>query len=206
MTVDTVIFDVGMVLVDWDIRYLYRKLIADQAQLEWFVTHVVTPQWHHQHDEGRNFADTSAELITAFPDHADLIAAFGPRFGETLGEILPGMRKLVGELAARKTPLYAITNFSDEFWPEFYAREADLFAPFRGVIVSGTEKLAKPDEAIYRLAADRFGIAPEQAIFIDDRAENVAAAEAIGMAGHLFTGEAGLRADLEQRGLLCKRG
>ena len=202
MAIDTVIFDVGMVLVDWDIRYLYRKLIGDQAQLEWFVTHVVTPQWHHQHDAGRDFADTSAELIAAFPDNVDLIAAFGPRFGETLGEILPGMRELVGELAARNTPLYAITNFSNEFWPEFHAREADLFAPFRGIIVSGTEKLVKPDEAIYRLAVERFGIVPEQAIFIDDRAENVAAAEAIGMAGHLFTGQAGLRTDLEQRGLL----
>ena len=202
MAIDTVIFDVGMVLVDWDIRYLYRKLIGDQAQLEWFVTHVVTPQWHHQHDAGRDFADTSAELIAAFPDHVDLIAAFGPRFGETLGEILPGMRELVGELAARNTPLYALTNFSNEFWPEFHAREADLFAPFRGIIVSGTEKLVKPDEAIYRLAVERFGIVPEQAIFIDDRAENVAAAEAIGMAGHLFTGQAGLRTDLEQRGLL----
>ena len=202
MAIDTVIFDVGMVLVDWDIRYLYRKLIGDQAQLEWFVTHVVTPQWHHQHDAGRDFADTSAELIAAFPDHVDLIAAFGPRFGETLGEILPGMRELVGELAARNTPLYAITNFSNEFWPEFHAHEADLFAPFRGIIVSGTEKLVKPDEAIYRLAVERFGIVPEQAIFIDDRAENVAAAEAIGMAGHLFTGEEGLRTDLEQRGLL----
>lgn len=202
MGVDTVIFDVGMVLVDWDIRYLYRKLIADPVELERFVTGVVTPQWHFQHDEGRDFADTSAELIAAFPDHAALITLFGPRFGETLGEILPGMRELVADLAQRNVPLFAITNFSHEFWPNFRAREAELFAPFRDIIVSGAEKMAKPDEAIYRLAARRFGIAPQQALFVDDRADNVAAAEAIGMAGHVFTGEAALRADLERRGLL----
>lgn len=200
--IDTVIFDVGMVLVDWDIRYLYRKLIDDNAELERFVTHVVTPQWHHQHDEGRDFKDTSAELIAAYPDYTNLIREFGPRFDETLGEILPGMRQLVGELASRQVPLYAITNFSAEFWPAFQAREADLFAPFGDIIVSGREKLAKPDEAIYRLAVERFAIAPAQAIFVDDRPENVAAAEAIGMAGHVFKDAAGLRADLEQRGLL----
>lgn len=202
MAVDTVIFDVGMVLVDWDIRYLYRQLMDDPDQVEWFASNVVTPQWHHQHDEGRDFADTSAELIAQHPGHADLIRQFGPRFAETLGEILPGMRQLVADLAANDVALYAITNFSHEFWPDFRAREAELFAPFRDVIVSGTEKLAKPDEAIYRLAVERFGIEPGQALFVDDRTENVAAAEAIGMAGHVFTGAAGLRAHLEQLGLL----
>ena len=202
MAVDTVIFDVGMVLVDWDIRYLYRHLMDDPNQVEWFVSNVVTPQWHHQHDEGRDFADTSAELIAQHPDHANLIRQFGPRFAETLGEIFPGMRQLVADLATNDVALYAITNFSHEFWPAFRAREAELFAPFRDVIVSGTEKLAKPDEAIYRLAVERFGIEPNQAIFVDDRTENVAAAEAIGMAGHVFTGAAGLRAHLEQLGLL----
>lgn len=202
MTVDSVIFDVGMVLVDWDIRYLYNKLIADPDQREWFVTHVVTPEWHFQHDAGRDFADTSAELIAAFPEHESLITPFGPRFGETLGEILPGMRKLVADLAGRDVPLFAITNFSHEFWPDFVTREAELFAPFKDILVSGAEKLTKPDEAIYRLAAQRFGVVPEQCLFVDDRAENVHAAEAVGMAGHIFDGEAGLRHKLGALDLL----
>lgn len=202
MAVDTVIFDVGMVLVDWNIRYLYRSMIDDPAELEWFVSHVVTPQWHHQHDEGRAFADTSAELIARFPDQAARIRLFGPRFGETLGDILPGMRTLVGDLAARDVPLFAITNFSHEFWPDFHAREAALFAPFRDIVVSGVEKIAKPDPAIYRLAVQRFGVVPEQCVFVDDRPENVAAAQGIGMAGHIFTDAVTLRRTLENLGLL----
>ncbi len=202
MTVDTVIFDVGKVLVEWDIRLLYRKLIADPAELDWFVTHVVTPEWHFQHDAGRPFAETSAELIAAYPAYADLIRAFGPRFGETLGDILPGMRALVGDLAARGVPLYAITNFSAEFWPAFEAGEAELFAPFRGILVSGREYLAKPDAAIYRLALERFGLRAEQCLFIDDRADNVAGADAVGMVGYQFEGAEALRAELKRRGLL----
>ncbi len=202
MAIDTVIFDVGKVLVEWDIRALYRKLIDDPDQLEWFVREVVTPAWHHQHDEGRAFADTSAELIAAYPAHAGLIRAFGPRFGETLGAILPGMRTLVRDLAARDVPLYAITNFSGEFWPDFHAREAELFAPFRGILVSGSEKLVKPDPAIYRLALDRFALEAGQCLFVDDRPENVAGAQSIGMAGHVFTGAEGLRATLADLGLI----
>ena len=202
MTVDTVIFDVGKVLVEWDIRLLYRKLIADPAELDWFVTHVVTPEWHFQHDAGRPFAETRAELIAAYPAYADLIRAFGPRFGETLGDILPGMRALVGDLAARGVPRYAITNCSAEFWPAFEAREAALFAPFRGILVSGREHLAKPDATIYRLALERFGLKAEQCLFIDDRADNVAGADAVGMVGYQFEGADALRAELERWGLL----
>ncbi len=201
-TVTTVIFDVGKVLVEWDIRGLYRPLIADPAELEQFVTQVVTPEWHFQHDAGRSFADTSAELIAAHPQHEELIRLFGPRFGETLGAILPGMRALVGRLAARDVPLYAITNFSAEFWPAFEAREAGLFAPFRDILVSGAEKLLKPDPAIYRLAIERFGVAPDACLFVDDRPENVVAAEAQGMRGHVFAGADGLERELRGLGLL----
>lgn len=200
--VTTVIFDVGKVLVEWDIRGLYRPLIADPAELERFVTEVVTPEWHFQHDAGRSFADTSAELIAAHPQHEALIRLFGPRFGETLGAIVPGMRGLVARLAARNVPLYAITNFSAEFWPDFVTREAGLFASFRDVLVSGAEKLLKPDPAIYRLAIERFGVEPEACLFVDDRAENVAAAEAQGMRGHIFSGADGLEQDLQGLGLL----
>lgn len=200
--ITAVIFDVGKVLVEWDIRALYRPLIADPDELEWFVTNVVTPEWHFQHDAGRAFADTSAELIAAYPEHADLIALFGPRFGETLGDILPGMRNLVARLAANEVPLYAITNFSAEFWPDFAAREAELFAPFRDVLVSGAEKLVKPDPAIFALAIERFGVDPAECLFVDDRPENVVAAEACGMVGHVFTDAAALEGVLAGYGLV----
>jgi 2-haloacid dehalogenase len=112
------------------------------------------------------------------------------------------MGDVVRDLHGRGVPLYAITNFSDEFWPPFRAREAAIFDLFEDILVSGAVKLVKPDPAIYALALDRFGLAAGEAIFIDDRADNVAAAEAMGIAGHLFTGAGPLRADLHARGLL----
>jgi 2-haloacid dehalogenase len=198
----SVVFDVGNVLVDWHPRYLYEKLIPDAAARAEFLRDVVTPDWHFQHDAGRPFAETSAELTAQFPQHRDLIAAWGPRFNETIPHLLPGMRALVGDLAEAGVPLFAITNFSGEFWPPFVAREAALFAPFRDIIVSGDEKLVKPDPTIFALALKRFGLNPGEALFVDDRLDNVQAGEAAGFVGHRFVDAATLRGDLVERGLL----
>ena len=197
-----VIFDVGRVLFDWNLRFLYERLIPEGEALDAFLRDVVTPEWHFQHDAGRPFAETSAELSAQYPHHAELIAALRPRFNETIGPAMPGMSDLVADLNAAGVPLYAITNFSGEFWPPFRQREAAFFAPFRDVVVSGDEKLMKPDAAIYRLALDRFGLQPEDAVFIDDNAANVAGAEAVGMRAILFTGEPALRGQLKALGLL----
>lgn len=198
----SVIFDVGRVLFDWNLRFLYERLIPDGEALDAFLGDVVTPEWHFQHDAGRPFAETSAELTARYPHHADLIAELRPRFNETIGAALPGMAELVAELDAARVPLFAITNFSGEFWPPFRAREAAFFAPFRDIVVSGDEKLMKPDAAIYRLALDRFGLQAEQAVFVDDSAANVAGAQAVGMHALLFTGAGPLRADFTELGLL----
>lgn len=202
MSVAAVVFDVGNVLYSWEPRFLYERLIEDDRALSAFLRDVVTPEWHFQHDAGRPFAETSAELTAQFPEHADLIAAWGPRFNESVGPPIPGMLDLVAEIDAAGVPLYAITNFSGEFWVPFRAREAAVFDRFRDVVVSGDEKLMKPHPAIYALALERFGLAGPDAIFIDDRAENVAGAEAAGMHGHLFREAATLRAELVTLGLL----
>src|SRR5690606_1659987 len=122
---------------------------------------VVTPEWHFQHDAGRPFAETRAELTARFPQHRALIEMWGPRFIDSLGPPVPGMIALVEELDARGVPLFAITNFSGEFWGPFRQREAALFDRFRGIVVSGDEKIVKPDPAIYRLALTRFGLNAE---------------------------------------------
>ena len=126
--------------------------------LDAFLRDVVTTEWHFQHDAGRPFAETSAELIQRFPNHAELIAQWGPRFNETIPGPVADMPELVAELDAADVPLFAITNFSGEFWTPFRAREAALFDRFRDIVVSGDEKLIKPDPAIYRLALKRFGL------------------------------------------------
>ena len=197
-----VVFDVGNVLYDWDPRFLYERLIEDDRALDAFLRTVATKEWHFQHDAGRPFAETSAELSAEYPEFAEHIAVWGPRFSETIPGMLPGMRELVEELDAAGVPLYAITNFSGEFWVPFRAREAAIFDRFRDVVVSGDERLTKPDAAIYHLALKRFGLEAGDALFIDDRADNIAGAEAVGITGHLFTDAPGLRRALVKRGLL----
>ena len=197
-----VIFDVGMVLYRWDPRFLYERLIEDDRALDAFLANVLTRDWHVQHDAGRLFADTSAELIARFPEHEALISVWGPRFNETIPGPVPGMTELVEELDAAGVPLFAITNFSGEFWKPFRAREAALFDRFRGIVVSGDEKLLKPDPAIYALALERFGLAPGEAVFIDDVPANAEAATRAGILGIHFTGADALRADLAGLGLL----
>ncbi len=196
-----VVFDVGNVLVGWDVRAFYARHIADPARLDWFCREVVSADWHFQHDAGRDFAETSAELIARFPAEADLIRLYGPHFNATITGPMPGMPALVERLAARGVPLFGITNFSHEFWPPFRA-EWPLFDHFTDIIVSGEERLTKPDPAIYQLALRRFGLAPGDALFVDDRAENVEAAAANGFVGHHFAGHDRLAVHLADLGLL----
>ncbi|WP_448577340.1 HAD family hydrolase [Thermaurantiacus sp.] len=190
-----VVFDVGHVLYDWDPAHLYRKLIADEAERAWFLREVVTREWHFQHDAGRAFSDTSAELIARFPDQRDRILAYGARWLETIPGPVPGTLDLAAELARGGVPLFAITNFSSEFW-DMFRPTAPVFDLFADVIVSGRERLTKPAPEIFRLALSRFGLAPGEALFIDDQPGNVAAAVREGFVGHVFTSAAALRAEL----------
>lgn len=201
MATTAVVFDVGNVLYGWDIGALYEKLIPDPARRAWFLTHVVTPDWHFQHDRGRPHAETTAELTAQFPDEADLIAAYVPRWLETITGPVPGMLELVAELDEADIPLFGITNFSAELW-DMFRPHAPIFDRFQNVIVSGAERLVKPDPAIYRLARQRFGLAAGQGLFVDDRIENVRAGRAEGFPGHHFTGVAALRTRLATEGLI----
>jgi 2-haloacid dehalogenase len=167
-----------------------------------FVDDVGLWQWHETLDGGRPYAEAAAELSERFPEYAHLIAAWSDRFGETITGPVPGVHELVEALAARAIPLYAITNFSADFWPPFHARERAFFDRFRGILVSGEVKLLKPDPAIYWLALDRFRLRPQDALFVDDRLINVEAAAAVGLHAHLFTTADDLRARLEAEGLL----
>ncbi len=200
--VRAVVFDVGRVLFEWDLRYLFAKLIDDPAELEWFVTTVVTPEWHYQHDQGRPIAEMVAERSAQFPGYARLIRAYAERFNETIPGPVPGSLELVAELAARGVPLFAITNFGDDTWAAFRPTQP-VFRQFRAIVVSGVEKIAKPDPAIYALASRRFGHAPAGMLFIDDNAANIEAARALGWQVHHFRDAHLLANDLRERGLIA---
>lgn len=200
--VSAVVFDVGKVLFEWDLRHLFAKLIDDPVELEWFVANVVTPEWHYQHDMGRPIAEMVAERCSEFPGYARLIRAYAQRFNETIPGPVPGSLELVAELAAREVPLYAITNFGDDFWSAFRPTQP-VFRQFRDIVVSGVEEIAKPDPALYALAARRFGHAPGAMLFIDDNAANIEAARASGWQVHHFRDAATLTQDLRARGLIA---
>jgi 2-haloacid dehalogenase len=197
-----VIFDVGNVLYGWDPEsFLARQIPEDEARLR-FIEETDLWGWHDSLDGGRPFAEASAELSEKFPDYAAHISAWGERFGETISDPVPGMHEIVEALDARGVPLFAITNFSADFWKPFRAKEDAFFRRFRDIVVSGEEELLKPDPAIYYLALARFGVRPDEALFVDDRKINVEGAEAVGMHAHLFTDADDLRRRLEREGLL----
>ncbi|QAY77120.1 HAD family phosphatase [Sphingosinicella sp. BN140058] len=197
-----VVFDVGNVLYGWDPEsFLARQLPEDEARLR-FIEDVGLWEWHDSLDGGRDFSEAAAELSGKFPEYAHLISAWGERFGETISDPVEGVHAIVEELDTSGVPLFAITNFSADFWAPFHAKEAGFFRRFRDIVVSGAEKVMKPDPAIYFLALDRFGLRPDQALFVDDRLINVDGAIAVGMRAHLFTSADDLRRRLEHEGLL----
>ncbi len=196
-----VVFDIGRVIIRWNLRYLFEKLIDDPAELDWFLANVVTEQWHHQQDEGRPLAAMVPERIAQYPDHAHLIRSYAERFPETYPEHVPGTRELIARLKARDVTLFGLSNFGADFWDEFIANEPALDG-FGDIVVSGHEKVAKPEPEIYAIAERRFGLPPEQLFFIDDKAENIAAAKARGWHGHVFNGADALEKDLVRLGFL----
>lgn len=199
--ISNVIFDVGNVLYQWDIRHLYAKIIDDPQRLDWFVSNVVTPEWHFQHDAGRALAPMVAELIDQWPEERELIEAYVPRWLETIPGPVPGSHEIVHALNDRGVVIHGITNFGVEFW-DMFRPTAPIFDLFGDIIVSGAVKMLKPDPEIYQLAAKRFCVDPQSALFIDDRQDNVDAARACGFHAHRFSDAPTLRSQLERHGLL----
>ena len=199
--IDTVIFDLGNVLIGWDPRRLYRQLIDDEAQMEWFLSEVCNSEWNEQQDAGRPWAEGTALLRARFPAHAELIDAYHLRWKETLVGPIDGSVAILAELKARGVRLLALTNWSQETFP--IARQLYPFLQwFEGIVVSGEECLVKPDSRIYQRLLERYAVDPTAALYIDDSARNVAAAAALGMHGWWFRDPAGLRERLVELGVL----
>lgn len=200
--IEAVVWDIGRVLVEFDLGRIYRDMIPDSGERARFVAEVVTEDWHAQHDEGVSFAEMVAARSAEFPQHAAAIARYASHWLESLPGPVHGTHALIERLAARGVPQYAITNFGVDAW--------DLFRPtfpvldhMRDIVVSGVERLIKPGEAIFDLAVRRFGRAPQTMLFIDDNAANIATARRLGWHVHHFTGDAdALAARLQGEGLL----
>jgi 2-haloacid dehalogenase len=199
--IDTVIFDLGNVLIGWDPRRLFRQLIEDEAQMEWFLREVCNSEWNEQQDAGRPWAEGTALLRARFPEHAGLIDAYHVHWKETLLGPIEGSVAILAELKARGVRLLALTNWSQETFP--VARQLYPFLQwFEGIVVSGEEGLVKPDPRIYQRLLERYAVDPATALYIDDSARNVAAVEPLGMYGWWFHDPTGLREHLVELGLL----
>lgn len=196
-----VVFDVGRVLFQWQLGALFEKLIETQDELDWFLANVVTEEWHFEHDRGRALADMVLERIALFPDYEAHIRAYATRFNETVPGPVEGAHELVERLAGRGVPLFCLTNFGDEFWQMFRPTQP-VFDHFEDIIVSGVEKVAKPEPRIYEIVEQRSGRAGAELFFTDDNPANIEAARQLGWTAHLFTDAAGLEAALVEAGLL----
>jgi 2-haloacid dehalogenase len=200
--VSAVVFDLGGVLIDWDPRHLYRKVFAgDEAAMEAFLATICTPEWNHQQDAGRPWADAVASLVRAFPAEREQIVAFHERWPETLGGSIEGTVAIVEELHARGMPIYALSNWSAETFPTTRGRFPFL-GLFDGIVISGEERLAKPDPRLFGVLFERYGLDPHTSVFIDDLEQNISAAAEVGMLALRFVGPAALRDDLRDLGLL----
>jgi 2-haloacid dehalogenase len=192
--VAAVVFDLGGVLVDWDPRHLYREVFDDEAEMERFLAEVCTLEWHERHDRGHPMADSVAELAATAGEHAGHVLLWSERYLDMVAGPVPGTAEVVRELRARDVPVYALTNMPVEAWPGLLERFAVL-RELDGAIVSGEERMAKPDPEIFELLVSRFGLTPATTVFVDDRPVNVEAAARLGFRTLRFTTAAQLRRD-----------
>lgn len=199
--IKAVLFDVGNVIITWSPENLYRKIFADPERRAWFLNTVVPMDWHNNHDAGVLFAENRQSRLSAFPEFESEIIAFDERFEEMLGGLIPETIAVIEDLHARGVPLYALTNMPTEKAAMVFSK-SPVFGYFRDIIVSGVEKLVKPDPAIYDLTLRRIGLPASEIFFTDDSAANIATAREKGFVTHLFDDPATLRPALIAAGVL----
>lgn len=195
-----IVFDLGGVLIDWDPRHLYRKLFDDESAMERFLAEVATLEWNVQQDAGRSWEEGIAVLSAQHPDQTDLIAAYYGRWEEMLAGPIAGSVAILAALRAAGYPIHALTNWSAQTFP--IARQRYEFLDwFEHIVVSGEERMAKPDPRLYHVLLDRIGHNAASCIFIDDGVRNVAAAAALGFDAIRFENPQQLRDELAERGI-----
>jgi 2-haloacid dehalogenase len=196
--ITTLIFDLGGVLIDWNPRYLYRKLLNSEAEIDHLLSNITTSDWNEAQDAGRSLAEGTALLAQQHPEYEELIRAFYGRWPEMLGGPIAGTVDILTRLKQDKQyDLFALTNWSAETWP-VTLQEYDFLSWFQGVLVSGEEKMRKPTPAFYQLLEERFPLKLSTSLFIDDNLRNVEAARALGLRSIHFHSPEQLREGLQK--------
>jgi len=182
--IDTIIFDLGGVLIDWNPEYVFLKAFdGDRKKMQWFFENICTSDWNENQDAGYPLAQATQDLVEKFPEHEHYIKLFYGEWGKMLGGEIKGTVAILKFLIKSKNyKVVALTNWSHETFP-IAQKRFEFLQWFDGIVVSGEEKTRKPFKEIYEIMLERFNIIPENAIFIDDNLRNIETANALGIHG-----------------------
>jgi 2-haloacid dehalogenase len=198
---DTIIFDLGGVLIDWNPKYVFREIFDTEEEMDYFFENICTHEWNLQQDAGKSLAVATKERVALFPEYEAAIRAFYGRWEEMLGGPVDETVTLLAHLKETQSHrLLALTNWSAETFPVALERY-DFLHWFEGIVVSGVEKTIKPRPELYEVLLNRYRVEPATAVFIDDNAVNVEAAKVLGMEGIHFTSAQQLREELRGLGI-----
>jgi 2-haloacid dehalogenase len=199
---DTIIFDLGGVLIDWNPDYVFDKIFDDPARKRFFYENICTSDWNEEQDAGRSLQEATDLLLAQHPEWETEIRAYYGRWQEMLGDAIIGTVEIFRELKAYGNhKIYALTNWSAETFP-IALDTFEFLHWFDGIVVSGTEKTRKPFPQFYQILLERYDVLPEKAIFIDDNHRNVLAARALGIESIHFQSADALRAELGRLGTI----
>jgi len=199
---DTIIFDFGGVLIDWNPRYLYRKIFKTEDEVTWFLENICTNEWNEQQDAGRSFEDATEDLVKKHPEWEAPIRAWYSRWQETIsGPIHDTVEVLRAIKSQSNFKLYGLTNWSAQTFP-WALDNFEFLHWFDGIVVSGVEKTRKPFPEFYQILFRRYNINPGTALFIDDNIHNIAAAKSVGLNAIHFQSPNILKQDLKNSGVL----
>lgn len=197
-----IVFDFGGVLMDWNPRYLYRKLFpGDEAAMERFLAEVGFSEWNQLQDAGRPFSEAVAELCARHPQYCELIQAYDQRYPESLSGSIPESVDILRRLKAAGCPLYGLSNWPAEKF-ELVRPDYEFFGWFDSIVISGAVGVAKPDRRIFELLLAQIGRPASECLLIDDSAANIAAAQALGFQTIHFHSPTQLAEELSARRLL----
>ncbi|MCC7129908.1 MAG: HAD family phosphatase [Anaerolineae bacterium] len=198
-----VVFDLGGVLIDWDPRYLYRKLFGnDEQAVERFLQEINFIEWNQRQDAGRPFKEAVEEACQRYPQHCELIRAYDARYPESISGPIWETVEILRAIKQAGYPIYALSNWPSEKW-QLVRPKFEFFNWFDEIMISGEVRLAKPDPQIFRLLLDRIGHAPGECLYIDDHAPNIVVAEQLGFHTHHFETPEKLQAELKSLGVLA---
>ena len=184
--IKNLIYDFGRVLVTYDFEHISSFGFASEEDLQSFVNIVSDPAFVRRCDlELIPFEDLIREMQHTYPQWKEQWQLFYDRYLEFVTGEMPGMYAYMTELKARGYKLYGLSNWCSTIYRVM--KEYKIFNLLDGFVVSSDYQVVKPDPAIYRVFLDKYDLKAEECVFADDRADNVEAAQQVGMQAIVFT-------------------